>query len=113
MQQHGRGVPHHDSDDKHRVPHAAQSWQEWLVTADSVEDVATEMSAAVREYAEPYVRRLANDSTAALAAVKAAPPPSRCGGYPTVATVPRFSERRRIPRGWALKTMRSFTARAA
>jgi hypothetical protein len=54
-----------------------QAWKEWDVIAGSAERVAAEMAAAVREHAEPYVRRLASDASATLEAVKASP------AYPT------------------------------
>lgn len=52
---------------------AAARWVEWPVDEANADQVADEIAAAVRTYAEPYLRGLAEDDKRLLAAVRSSP----------------------------------------
>ena len=41
-------------------------WRKWLIAPDNADTIASELAAAVEEYAEPYLRKLASDQAALL-----------------------------------------------
>lgn len=50
-----------------------QRWHEWLVDEDTADAAAEDMSGAVTAYVEPYLRSLAHDPRAMIAAAKRSP----------------------------------------
>jgi hypothetical protein len=50
-----------------------RQWREWPATPALVDEVAVEMAEATRDYASPYLTRLATDSRLLLDAIEASP----------------------------------------